>query len=57
VGAMVSAVVGLRVGVPTEGGSLQFRFERGDATYTQLVFMPGLRATVVVDRGAAGLCL
>jgi hypothetical protein len=38
---MVSAVVGLRVGVPAEGGSRQFRFERGDATYTQLVLMPG----------------
>src|SRR5215216_3222822 len=37
-------------GGPTEGGGLQFTFERRDPTYRELVGSPGLHALAVVDR-------
>jgi hypothetical protein len=40
-------------GLPAGGDVLKFRFGRGDPVYKKLVSTPGLRATVVVDRGSS----
>jgi hypothetical protein len=40
-------------GLPAGGDALKFRFGRGDPVSKKLVSTPGLRATVVVDRGSS----
>lgn len=39
-------------GVPGAGNTLRFHFHPGHPEYSKLVATPGLRATIVVDRGA-----
>jgi hypothetical protein len=41
-------------GVPQEDGTVQFRFERGDPTYKQVVSIPGLTAIATIDRANGG---
>jgi hypothetical protein len=38
-------------GVPQEDGTVQFRFERGNPVYRELVSTPGLSAIATIDRG------
>jgi hypothetical protein len=38
---------------PAEDGSLRFQFPRGDPAYRELVSIPGLAATVVLDRATS----
>jgi hypothetical protein len=40
-------------GLPAGRDGLKFQFGRGDPVYKKLVSTPGLRATIVVDRGSS----
>jgi hypothetical protein len=40
-------------GLPAGGDALKFRFSLRDSVYRKLVSTPGLRATIVVDRGSS----
>lgn len=42
---------GVCQGVPQEDGTVQFRFERGNPVYRELVSTPGLSAIATIDRG------
>jgi len=42
-------------GKPAADGSLRFKFERGDATYRDLVSTPWLSAIVTVDKSAGSI--
>jgi hypothetical protein len=43
-------------GLPGDDGtSMRFRFSPGDPVYKKLVSMPGLRATIVVDRASSNI--